>query len=333
MAEVYSTAQGDEACDPSSQQAQQQQQQQQQLPLANGDQLLQLSISKAFIASDIIINAAESSRLYAVGAIVEAPDEPWRRPKRFSVPISVVNGVMQQIDIEEFLSQVVLPDPNMSAAAFLSSDDTDVWQAVHLVYGDLLFREAVSSRAQTVSRAAKEVSVIFALKRHLVAVGQHVTLHSQLAGVQGQGNGEISPSLLGPLLPVVQHDLSTIWARCTPPGGGKRSVRIFSLELLQVQEQYDLLPTVAKVVASFAAAGRYDGPGMVAARQAVCSSDPATKGILEKQVRMSDEGRGAGRQGTDQRVYVSLGSAASRALLCLHSFSRCTTAHTPIDAY
>jgi hypothetical protein len=128
-----------------------------------------------------------------------------------------------------------------------------------------LFKEAVSSLGATVSRVVAESSVIFALKRHLVADGQHATLYSQLAGVQGSGIEEVPATWLAPVLPVVKYGLGEIWANCKPPEGGKPSVRLLSRQLLQVQERCGLLPTVAKVVAAFEAGGCYDKNGMTAA--------------------------------------------------------------------
>lgn len=286
-AEVVSTS--GEAGHPSVQPSTQQQQQQ-----------LQHNIRKAFEASDLV-NKAKSSRTHAVAAIVEDPLQEWRRPKQFRVAFDK-NGIIQDISIEEYLSQVEVecgpqkgPKVKIPASAFLVADDTDAWSAAHRVYGPLLFKEVGSSLAQTVSRTAVEACVMFALKRHLVTEGQRATLYSQLAGVHGSGSEEFPVSWLPPLLVVVAHDLAAIWERCTPLGGGKRSVRLFSLELLHVQEQCGLLPTVAKVVAEFVSAGQYHKDGMIAAIEAVCSSDPATQSILKKgrkQVRSSDEGMG-----------------------------------------
>jgi hypothetical protein len=136
MPEVHCTAQGDEARQPNVQPSTQQQQQQ----LADGNQLLQLNISKAFNASGII-NKAESSRLYAIVAIAEDPRENWRQPQQFSVSVEK-DGTIQEIDIEQYLSDIEVecgpkkgPKIRIPAAAFLSSADTDVWQAIHLVYG------------------------------------------------------------------------------------------------------------------------------------------------------------------------------------------------------
>jgi hypothetical protein len=123
-----------------------------------------------------------------------------------------------------------------------------------------------------VTRIAGQVCVIIALKKHLVRQGNaETTLYEQLAAVAG--SKEIKAKWLDPLLPIVQHDQSSIWNDCRPSGGGKLSVRLFALKLLQeLEPACDALPSVAKVVEAFAGNSKWS---IVEAKNSVCSQEPA----------------------------------------------------------
>ncbi|WIA15636.1 hypothetical protein OEZ85_002263 [Tetradesmus obliquus] len=170
----------------------------------------------------------------------------------------------------------------ISAAEFLSKPGVTAFQALQICYRHAMFGDMTAkSVEETLSRAAGRVSVIIALRLHLLRGGAAETLHNQLAAAGG--SAEIPAAWLDELLPLVQHDQGSVWRSCKPPRGGHVSTRQFALNLAQQRPVCGALPTVSKVVGVFGAGpSRRTADGIWQAIQSVCSQDPALRRLLQQ---------------------------------------------------
>jgi hypothetical protein len=228
-------------------------------------------------------NQADTSRVYAVHGMFTAVDDPWRKPSGFNVRISNDKAV-KIMPVEQYLQQTKVNNKGslITAAEYLSKPDVNVFSAIQWGYRKAMLPDVTSadSAATVVSRIAGEVCVIIALKKHRVQEGSTKTLHDQLADVAG--SAAIPAKWLDPLLPIVQHDQSSIWGdpkKCKPAGGGKPSVRLFALQLQKLKPACNALPSVAKVVEEFVGNSKWS---IVAAKNHVCSQEPALWHLVKK---------------------------------------------------
>jgi hypothetical protein len=240
-------------------------QRQQQEVVAQRNKEIARCISKAFDAGRLGDKAA-SSRVYAVHGMVTAAHDPWRRPSGFDVRIS--NGrAEERMKVEQYLQRkMVYKGTQMTIADCLSKPDVDdVFSALQWCYREAMFSDVTSddSARVTVSRIAGQVSVIIALQKHLMPQGDaEKTLHRKLAKVAR--SAEIPAKWLNVLLPLVQHDQSSIWYDC------RRSVRKFALQLQKLlKPTCGALPSVAKVVEALAGSDK-------------CTIEPAIKKVCSE---------------------------------------------------
>jgi hypothetical protein len=165
------------------------------------------------------------------------------------------------------------------AADFLRNKDHNAFHALIHCYAPIMFPCCkATSAANAATKAARKLIVAYALQLHTLEGQAEGTLHSKLAGIYGRP--EIPACCLSELLAAVQYDLRDKWkdyAKRQDP------VRAFALYLASQQPQHNLLPTVAKVIDDFAAAGMHDdtNQGIIAAKKRVCSRDPDLKHLIE----------------------------------------------------
>jgi hypothetical protein len=266
-------------------------QRQQQLVQEQRNQCFERTLSKGRTAATALGKAA-TSLVYAVLDVVLDAHKTWSKPSGFQVPVDCGSAPRMQ-DVEQYLQEhmVTYNKTKISAAEFLSKPGVTAFQALQICYRHAMFGDMTAkSVEETLSRAAGRVSVIIALRLHLLRGGAAETLHNQLAAAAG--SAEIPAAWLDELLPLVQHDQGSVWRSCKPPRGGHVSTRQFALNLAQQRPVCGALPTVSKVVGVFGAGpSRRTADGIWQAIQSVCSQDPALRRLLQQlqQVRRTWE--------------------------------------------